>query len=345
MEDYINIARKIFSGTRYEASEEDIERLAYNMTLLKKRGLDNLNQRLINSGRGVWATIAEHNFAVMLVSQYPSSVPISYEPGIEARRPPDLKVEIENITYWIQIKDLSKLERENRQDKLIQQIKAKAKEIKVGRFFSCILSDDFKEDYLPELIDFMKDKAASADEGKSFLFTGQKNQKVKIEFWSPGKIALSELTLGYAGDLEILEITGLSKEQIKQSLINAAGAFNWEADKSNINLTVMEADNKEDIDICDALFGTEFEIIDSEKQTWSRKNDGLLNECDFRKKVAGVIAIKRKEKWRPVSDYNMILYMNNSFKHLLSDITKLFNFDMVVYNNMRPRMGHGNFEL
>lgn len=84
--DYINIASKIFAGTRYRATEEDIKKLADNMALLERRGLGKLNQRLIDSGRGVWATIAEHNFAVILVSRHCSTVPISYEPDISLQR-------------------------------------------------------------------------------------------------------------------------------------------------------------------------------------------------------------------------------------------------------------------
>ena len=296
MEDYLNIARKIFAGTRYEASEEDVKKLADNMALLEKRGLDKLNKRLIDSGKGVWAAIAEHNFAVILVSQHCSTIPISYEPDIQSHRPPDFKVEIGDITYWIQIKDLSKLERENRQDKIIQQIKRDAKEIKVGKYFSCKLSDDFKECCLPELRNFIKDKAASVVEGETFLFIGKNKQKAEIEFWSAGKIALSELTLGYAGDLEVVEITGLAKEQIKQSLLNAVGAFNWEVDQRNINLIVTEADKKEDMDICDALFGKEYELFVGGKHSWCRENDGLFRESNFSKKVAGVISIKRKRE-------------------------------------------------
>ena len=378
MKDYLSVARKIFEGTKYKASDEDVKRLADNMTLLEKRGLSELNKRLINARKHtkIFETIAEHNFAVALVSQHCFTTTISYEPpGLQ--RPPDFKVEIENITYWIQIKDLSKLERENRQDKIIQQIKRAAKEIKVGKFFSCMLSDDFKEGGLPEFIRFLKDKAASAAKGESFVFIGKNNQKAEIKFWLAEKIELSELTLGYAGDLEMLEITGLAKEQIKQSLINTVGAFNWDVDQGNINLIVIEADNKEDIDICDALFGTEYEIIGKDSQSWSRKDDGLFGNPDFSKKVAGVIAMKRKpEKWKlspeeerfvegfakectmtperykeqierksPVTDYRLILYMNNSFKQFLEDIKKLLSFDTVVYYNMRPPMGNGNFGL
>lgn len=381
MKDYLNIARKIFAGTRYEASGEDVKRLADNMALLEKRGLGKLNKKLIDIGRGVWAIIAEHNFAVILVSQHCSTTPISYEPDIGLQRPIDFKVEIGNITYWIQMKDLAKLKRENRQDKIIQQIKRDTKDIKVSKFFSCALSDDFREGCLPELINFIKDEAASAVEGESFLFTGKDNQKVKIEFWSAGKIALSELTLGYAGDLEIVEITGLAKEQIKQSLLNAVGAFSWEVDQNNINLIVMETDKKEDIDICDALFGSEYEMIGKDNHSWSRNDDGLFSDPDFSRKVAGLTAMKRK--WErvneneifplptdaaefaeycnmtheqikkalerkdpgPIAAYSMVLYMNNSFKHLLEDIKRLLSFDKVVYYNMRSPMGQGNFGL
>lgn len=385
MKDYISIARKIFAPTRYEASVEDVKRLADNMALLEKRGLGKLNEKLIKEGvRGMWAIIAEHNFAVILVSQHCSSIPISYEPAPDSGsgRPPDFKVEIGDITYWIQMRDLKKLARESRQDKIIQQIKRDAKEIKIGKFFSCMLSDDFKEDCLPELRNFMENKAASAVEGERFLFTSKSNQKAEIEFWSKGKIALSELTLGCSGDLETVEITGLAKEQIKKSLLNAVGAFNWEADQRNINLIVMEADKKKDRDICNALFGTEYyEIIGKDSHSWSRKDDGLFGEPDFSKKVAGVIAIKRKREWvneneifplspdaaklaegfgmtheeikkalkwkdpGPIADYCLILYMNNRLKHLLEDIKRLLSFDMVVYYNMGPPMGQGDFGL
>lgn len=381
MEDYLSIARKIFAGTRCEASEEDTKRLADNMALLEKRGIGKLNKRLIEGGRGIWATIAEHNFAVVLVSRHCSTTPISYEPEIGLQRPPDFKVEIGDITYWIQMKDLAKLERENRQYKIIQQIERAAKEVKVGKFFSCMLSDDFKEDCLLVLINFIKDKAASAGEGESFVFTGKSNHKAEIKFRSARKIALSELTLVPAGDLEMVEITGLTKEQIKQSLLNAAGAFNWEVDGRNINLIVMEADNKKDIQICDAIFGTEYELFIGDKHSWCRKEDGLFRDSDFSRKVAGVIAIKRKRErvnedeifplfpraeklakrynmtheqikktleWKnpgPIANYSLILYMNNRFDNFLENIKRLLRFDKIVYYNMRPPMGNSNFKL
>ncbi len=384
MEDYLNISRRIFDGTRYKASDEQIKRLADHMGLLEKRGLSKLNKRLIDSTRGIWAAIAEHNFAVILVSQHSSTIPINYEPD-DLRRPIDFKVEIEDITYWIQMKDLAKLERENRQEKIIEKIKTAAKEIKIGKFFSCLLSDDFKESCLPELMNFLKEKAASAVDEESLLFTSKNHQKAETKFWSFTEIVLSELTLGYAGDSDVLEITGLARHQIKGSLINAAKAFNWEVDQRNINLIAMEADNKEDIDICDAIFGTEYELFIGDKHSWCRKDDGLFKDSDFSTKVAGVVALKRKRErveqivsllpeevisrlspmereissgmkpekikealeWRnpgPIADYSLILYMNDKFKHLVENINGLLSFDKIAYYDMRPPMGKGNFE-
>lgn len=381
--DYVATAQLIFERAKYQASEEDINKLADNIALLENRGLGKLNKRLIESDRKPWNTIVEHNFAVMLVSHHAATNPISYEPA-DIVPPPDFKVEMEDITYWIQMKDLSKLKRENIQDKIIQQIKREACKIRVGKFFSCMLSDDFKEDCLPELTSFIKEKAASATEGEGFIFTSKNKQKAKIKFWSAEKIALSGLTLGYAGDLEIVEITGLAKEQIKGSLRNAVGAFNWSVGRQKINLIAIEGDNKKDIDICDALFGTENILDTGSPLGWSRKDDGLYGEPDFSTKVAGVIAAKRKRErdveitslspqevvrrlspeekeltggmtpeaikealvWNDpgkIADYSLILYMNNRYMHLLEDIKRLLIFDMVVEPNMRPNMGKENF--
>ena len=384
MEDYINIARRIFDGTRYEASDEDVKRLADNMLLLEKRGLSKLNEKLITSGRNVWFIIAEHNFAVLLASQLCSTIPIPYEPD-GLKRPIDFKVEIGGVTYWLQMKKSSKPERENQQEKMIRKIEEAAKQIKVGKFFGCQLSDNFKEDCLKEFITFIKDKAESASEEDSFRFTGKNNEKAGVNFWSPGRTALSELTLCYDGDPDMVEITGQDSQQIRGSLFNAVGAFTWEADERNINLIVMEADNKRDIHIYDALWGTEYFNVIGNKLFLSRKNDGLFADSEFNGKVVGVIATKRKPErdekisslspeevvrrlspqlkkvsdnmtpeeikktleWKslgPIAAYSLNLYLNDRFKYLLETTKNILGFDKVVYCNMRPPIGKSNFD-
>lgn len=369
--DYKEIANSIFVQAKYEATEEDIKRLSSNMVLLESRGLGKLNKRLIDVGRrGIWATIAEHNFAATLLSQHDFKIPISYEPEIGLRRPPDFMVNLAGITYWIQMKDIAKLERDNRLDKIIQEIKMATKKIKVSKFFSCLLSNSFTDQNVPDLVKFIEDKVTIAKENESLFFKIADLQLAEIKFYSSQKIELSELTLGDAGDLEVAEITGLSTKQMKESLLNAAGAFAWEPDEENINLIVIEADNKDDIDICNAIFGTEYDCESVGKSSWCRKDDGLFRIPDFSKRVTGIIAMKRKlEKvaevfplspnvadyakylgltneeikklleWKypgPIADYYKILYINEEYKHYIADIEKLINFDVIVYYNMRP---------
>jgi hypothetical protein len=380
--DYQHIAKMIFDRTKYEAAEEDIKRLSRNMALLDSRGLGKLNKRLIDARRGIFSTIAEHNFAVILASRHDCKISISYEPEIGLSRPLDFMVNLAGTIYWIQMKDLAKLERENRQEKIIQEIKMAAKKIKLGKFFSCKLSDCFTEHNTTKLIEFIKDKATGAKENESLFFRIADSQMAEIKFYSSKKIELRELTLGDAGDLEVTEITGLATDQMKNSLRNAAGAFNWKIDKKNINLIALEADNKEDIDICDAIFGTEYDYDyfsgGRTIHSWRRKDDGVFNDSDFAKKVAGVIVMKRKREkvaeifplspvaagyakflgltdeeivraleWKDpglIADYHMIFYINEEFKHYLTDIERLLSFDMVVYYDMRP-YGTGNFKL
>jgi len=164
--DFTNVAKNIFDCIKSEANNEDIRRLADNMALLQRSGLSKLNDRLKNSGKNIYDTITEHNFAVILVSQHASAMKICYEPDIGLPRPPDFKVELGKFNYWIQVKNLAKLERENRQAKLLRKIEEAAREIKVGKCFDCKLSDNFKEDCVHDLIAFIKTRAPSTADGK-----------------------------------------------------------------------------------------------------------------------------------------------------------------------------------
>ena len=52
----LEVARKFFGGTKYQATKEEIKRLTENMILLEKRGLGKVKQRLLEGGRGIWTT-------------------------------------------------------------------------------------------------------------------------------------------------------------------------------------------------------------------------------------------------------------------------------------------------
>lgn len=342
--DFIKSAFNLFEVTKYRASETEIQKLGTHMRMLEERGMSKLNRRLLESGRKIWDTFSEHNFALKLISYHNQDVEISYEPDEELRRPPDFKIVLGELTYWIQMKRLSNLERENRQNKIVQKIKDAAKKIDVGMFFGCDLVENFSENDIPELIDYLAIKSLNPEEGKKYSFPNNEKPKATVDFWHPNKSEISSLTLGISGDMGVVELTGLAKNQIKQSLINAVGAFEWDVDLSAINLVAMDADKHEDIDLCDAVFGTEHEIVRGSRHTWSRQNDGFFLLPKFSKKVAGLIALKSKE-WSPVADYFATLYVNDVFKDRISDFNKLLSFDNVINFKMRPPWGKGNFDI
>lgn len=134
LSDYLNIANGIFERTEYQASDSDIENLAKNMLLLERRGLSKLNSRLIDGGRKIWDTFSEHNFASILVSHISQEIPISYEPENGLQRPPDFKVAIGTLTYWVQVKNLSELESRDRQEKIARKIEIAVQEKKKGKY-------------------------------------------------------------------------------------------------------------------------------------------------------------------------------------------------------------------
>ena len=283
--DYLHIANKVFEGANYKASKADIESLAKNICALEKRGLSKLNRRLIDGGRNIWDTFSEINFATVLISNHNEEIPISYEPSEHLQRPPDFRIEIGNLTYWIQMKKLSNLERENRQTKYIQRIKTEVAKVNIGIFYCLKLSPQFSESEIPDLVVFIAKHAESYTKGEKYFFPNSMNSKAVIDFWPPNKLDLSSLTLGTSGDVEMVEETGMAEDQIRQSLINAGGAFEWDVDKDTINIIVLDADNQRDINISEAVFGTEYDAFCDSKHVWGEKTMAFLNCLIIRRKL------------------------------------------------------------
>lgn len=140
--DFNEIAKKVFEGTKYEPSDEEVAKLANNIALIRRRGLEKLNCRLLDGGRKIWDTFSEHNFAATLLNYHPEEHSISYQPP-EFQRPPDFGVLQDGLSCWIQVKRSSKLEAENRHDKLVAEIQRGCENIKIPKFFGLNLSEDF----------------------------------------------------------------------------------------------------------------------------------------------------------------------------------------------------------
>lgn len=338
LEKFKNEARLIFGRTKYCQSEreedkeplkDEIEKLANNMMVLQNRGLSNLNKNLIESGRKVWDFIAEHNFAIELLKDNPD-VPIEYEPNYLSK-PPDFVVKKRGVNFWLQMKKLSKGERENRRDKIFQIIKEKLKDIEIPKVISIMLAEDFKEEDIESLISTIRRKSIKKN-NKYYRFQySNSKRKAQFYFTVPRRAKLKNLVLGSNGDIGMVNVTGLDANQYKNSLYKASIAFEWESDSTNINLIIMEADNKEDIDLGEACFGTEFNFYQNGNVCWRRKNDGFFYEEDCFSKVAGVIAVRRRE-YNPIpSSYSKTLFINEKYTDKIDIISHLIDLDETVH--------------
>jgi hypothetical protein len=185
--DYLRLSMQVFESSKYQASDFEIKNLAINMKLLDQRGLSKLNSRLLESKEKIQDTLAEHNLATKLLLRHGKKTAISYEPEEGLRRPPDFKVGLGGKTYWIQMKKLSKLERENRQRKMVNKIVDGVKNVQVGLFFGCRLFEHFHDDDISNVIDFITAHSINPIEGKEYYYAGEDKPKAIVEFWCPEK--------------------------------------------------------------------------------------------------------------------------------------------------------------
>lgn len=102
--------------------------------------------------------------------------------------------------------------------------------------------------------------AAQTDNRSEHSYPNDISPKATFILFKP-RNKLSHLTLGSSSDMDWRDITGEAEVQIKSSLDKAIGAFAWDNNPLQVNLIVMEADQYDDTDISQAVFGEEIYTI------------------------------------------------------------------------------------
>lgn len=298
--------------------QTDIEKLYASINYLNGKKLSDLSQRLLRSTKPhkFLETLTEINFIVQLLKSFSSSTALEvlYEPK-ETKRPIDVVIKFDNINYYIQIKSLSNSIRENQQSQVIKEIRRQIKPIPCIRGISIHISNNLKKEHVNEMIDFIKMNLAAHD-NKKIIYNGSDNEIAEIEFYTVEKPFRNHLFLHTFGDLEAVDITDMTKDQIKGALNNAAGAFEKNSSNEDINLIVSEIKRAkfQSIDFADALYGTTFLMFQNGKMTNHRNNDGLFLQEDFSKKIAGVIVIHKKEA-ALTSQYEKVICINPLYNY------------------------------
>ena len=333
---WITVATEVFCRTKYVPDREDVALLAESMALVEAAGLQGLNQRLGQANRKIFDTIAEVNLAVMLIRNLCVST-IEYEPPDYGRRPVDFRVTQQDAVIHFQMKRFGDLERDNRRDAVYERIKQASALIDVPKFLGIALKEEFAETNIAGLVQLIEAVAPDAIEGCTYDFKVGDAVLATAEFWSPSSVLLPHLTLGTASDAGAVNITGLAADQLRASLRKAAGAFHSPVDAKNLNMVVAESDRHHDIDICEACFGTEEELFAANgKHTWHRLGDGVFAETGIAEKVVGLVALRRPDRFKPVSAYDAYLLINEPHLKWVDQIRKAIPIAKVVRYNMRP---------
>lgn len=281
------------------SNQLDVKKLNENIDVLQQWNLSKLSDRLLCSTKPskFLETLTELNFTTQLIKSFPFNTitSIEYEPE-DSKRPIDLVVTLNTTKYFIQIKSLSNSIRENKQSKIIREIRKQIKNISCNRGIMIHASEGFSKDHVSELMIFIKDNIDKKD-GEKLMFLDGNNVIAEIEFQTSAKSFREHLALYSFGDLEAVNVTGMTKDQVKKALEKAAGAFEINSSEQTINLIVSEirSDRSQAIDFAEALYGTEYCTFHNGKMLTHRDNDGLFLEENFAKKIAGIIVLHKRE--------------------------------------------------
>jgi hypothetical protein len=321
----------VLERTIYKESEEEIQKLEQQMGLLSQFGLNNLNEILISNARGsarnLTDFIAEHNFGAELI-RFDSDNPPLYEPP-GYNRPPDFVVPKQGVRFFLQMKKLSESERDNRRKKLIERVKRSLQAIFIGKFINIALSEEFKESDIESFISFLNDSIDSIPDNVKIAYPSENEKRAVIEIFPPTNIQLQHLTVSSTRDMEWLDLTDQAEIQVRNSLAKAIGAFEWDNDEHNINLIVMEADGYDNIDISQAVFGTEiYTLFTDGSYRPNRDSDGFFYDPNYESKICGVVALRRTDRTL-ISRYTKTFFINDRYSHMIETVKTVVGIDEV----------------
>lgn len=361
----MDILYELLGKLQISCTQDQADNITENIRILHERGLSEISKRLLDqtNQKQFLDALIELGLTADIIKNIPDKIPllIEYEPfePKEHKERPDLKIKFDDITYYIQIKMASSLEKDNRRYRLIKTIQDKAKQIPVGKFFDMSLSDDFNDANVDDFIKFINDKAILSVVNVKHGYVGNNElAKATVMFSNPEGKELDRLTMKCYDSHEYVNETGLAENQLKASMRKAAQAFEWSSNEKKINIIAIElSQGSADIDITVALYGNEeykfsSEVIDKGvvhdgiyRKTRSRSEGGIFNNSLYADKIAGVIAIKRKSINPLEMAYWKVLCINERFISLQNKIESLIAVDKTVRFDEAPGCDRGFFDL
>ncbi len=346
-----NFLNTLLTELKLKFNNEDIDKIHQNIQTIILEGLDQLPKRLYKQKKrnNFLSTLFEIYLADNIIRNLKerSKYSLEYEPKTY-QEPPDLKIKISDTIIYVQIKSAKSLERDNRLIKLIKAIKIKTDSIKINRRYSLSFSESLDIN-LKDIVNFIEEKAKSGTDNKKYTYHAPNSDSyIDIIFQTPENNQLQNLSLDFGSDIDAINETNKSKNQLLNSLMNAAEAFKWESSENVINLIAIELPTTfDDIDITEAMFGTEHDLPLLNK--WTRAGDGFFHITEIKKKITAIIVLQRKEP-ELGADYWKVLCMNEqvvgNIQNFQEKIMNIFQCDKIwPYNKAPSYNGSGFFDL
>lgn len=315
----------------YELDKKEKDGLIKRAKVLEELKFYKLMENIIKNERKRLSFIAEMNVVYEIYKQL-TLMGVDYILNYEEETKtgsPDLKLVINGMTIWIQIKRFEKLKTDNKNEKLMMKISEQLKKADKNLFYYLEHSEELSEDFVNDFIDFIMRQRDKILNETSFRIDNKSNQFIEIDFFKPYKLQVQHLT--YGGSIgEGRLISEEAEEHIRNSIFKALKSISWDYDEKTINIIAAENDEGndfEDIDFGNVIFGTEGEVLKNNRYYWQRSNDGLVHDPRVVKKLNYYVVLRKKDGL--FSGYNKSLFIINDCK---SDIVKrIFNSDKVIF--------------
>jgi len=284
----------------------DVDELAVQMELLAEHGLDDLNERLLESPEeGFLDIVVEHNVGAILAGR--AFRGLSYEPK-GMLKPVDLVGTRGGYRYQLEVKRLAAPEIDRRQGKALKEVRRQLQSVILPVWLNLEVTKRFETRHAAPLVKSIR-KAVKNGLDETHFFPSRENWVVSYQF--TGSKTLRHAMVATVQDDEVRNVTGFAASRVAQKISKAYKKFSGSPPGTTINLVVLETDRTIHLSaVSDALYGTEYFFLGRGGDTirQARHPDGCFSR-DRGSRLHGVVVIRRTRQELFVP-YEMILFPN-----------------------------------
>lgn len=310
----------------YELDAVQTRLLHVNIDIVKGLGFEALLDKIEKDHRNRRDYITELNLVGQLYRELRYNG-VEFEMAYEEPNrmgAPDLKIMINDVQYWVQIKHLNEMHMEQINRRIVYEMREILAQIPIGLYYDLHHSAylDFED---VQNVERIFSRLSELTDGEVVRIDLPTDRFLEFTFYASEDRKLEHLTPGHH-----LGGARTTSDEMREQLINSANtaihAINWRADEKNVNLIAVEANHDVDpIDIGNVLFGDE--IYDGiHQESCRREANGLMEQEEFQAKLSGYILLKNAEN-ETIAEFEKILFLANGGP--LRNFCQIFAFDKV----------------